>query len=154
MGGERILWRWSALDGLAPRIVYEVLALRQRVFVVEQTCFYLDADGRDLDAVHLLGREAEDGPLVAYLRAFPPDGRGDAVIGRVVTAPEVRGQGLGRPLMREGIARTWETWGRTPIRISAQAHLASFYGSLGFAVCGPGYDEDGIAHVPMRLTQG
>ena len=57
--------------------------------------------------------------------------------------------GLGRVLMREGIARVEATWGRRPIRIGAQAHLAGFYGSLGFAVSGPAYDEDGIPHVPM-----
>ena len=52
--------------------------------------------------------------------------------------------------MREGMARTWAQWGPCPIHLSAQAHLAGYYGSLGFVVTGPGYDEDGIPHLPMR----
>ncbi|MEZ4235329.1 MAG: GNAT family N-acetyltransferase [Myxococcota bacterium] len=56
--------------------------------------------------------------------------------------------------MREGAARVRATWGRCAIRVSAQAHLAGFYGSLGYAVCGPGYDEDGIPHLPMVTAAG
>ena len=70
--------------------------------------------------------------------------------GRVVTSPRVRGTGLGRPLMREAIAGVHQTWGPGPIKLSAQAHLRHYYESLGFAVCGEGYLEDGIPHLPMR----
>ena len=52
--------------------------------------------------------------------------------------------------MVEGHRQIEQTWGAQPIWLSAQAHLAPFYRSLGYAVCGPGYDEDGIPHVPMR----
>jgi ElaA protein len=52
--------------------------------------------------------------------------------------------------MREGTARVHATWAPRAISLSAQAHLARFYGELGFAVCGAGYDEDGIPHVPME----
>jgi ElaA protein len=140
-------WTWRPFDGLSPREVYALLALRQTVFVVEQRCAYLDADGRDPEAHHLLGWR--DDTLVAALRAFPPDHTGVVWIGRVVTAPAVRGTGLGRPLMREGLRRAKETFGPAAVRISAQAHLEGFYASVGFAVCGPGYLEDGIPHLPM-----
>lgn len=149
--GARLDWAWLRFDALGEARLYGVMALRQRVFVVEQACVYLDADGRDPDAFHLIGvaDAAPRVPVAAYLRAFPPQ-QGVAVIGRVVTAPEVRGTGLGRPLMAEGIARVHAAWGRCPIRIGAQAHLEGFYASLGFRTCGPGYDEDGIPHLPMR----
>lgn len=138
-------WRdWRALDLDA---LYAVLALRQRVFVVEQRCPYLDADGRDPDSLHLLARR--DGALVGYLRVLPPTEVEPPRIGRVVTAPEARGTGLGRPLMREGVRGARARHGPGPIRIEAQSHLAPFYGSLGFVVVGPEYDEDGIPHVPM-----
>jgi ElaA protein len=145
-------WGWLAWEALDRDLLYAVLALRQRVFVVEQDCPYLDADGRDAAAMHLVGRR--DREVAAYLRAFAPDADGVARIGRVVTAASVRGTGLGRPLMREGMARVRETWGPGLIHVSAQAHLERFYGSLGFAVCGPGYDEDGIPHLPMRTRAG
>lgn len=145
-------WRWRSWEELGRDELYALVVLRQRVFVVEQRCAYLDADGRDPGAVHLTGWQG--GRLVAYLRAFAPGDDGAARIGRVVTAPEVRGSGLGRPLMREGIAGALARWGPAPIALSAQAHLAAFYGSLGFDVTGEPYDEDGIPHVAMIRTGG
>lgn len=146
---SELIWSWVPWRELDRDTLYEVLALREEVFVVEQACPYLDADGRDPLAHHLLGRR--EGRLVAYLRAFAPGVlREEGVIGRVVTSPRVRGTGLGRPLMREGLARAEATWGPHPVWLSAQAHLAGYYGSVGFAVCGEGYLEDGIPHVPMR----
>ncbi|MBC8074624.1 MAG: GNAT family N-acetyltransferase, partial [Chloroflexales bacterium] len=71
-------------------------------------------------------------------------------LGRVVTHINIRGQGLGRALMLEGIAGAQQRYPGLAIHLSAQQRLAGFYGSLGFAVVGPSYDEDGIAHVPMR----
>ena len=72
-------------------------------------------------------------PLVAQ-----PDGTGH------------RRQRLGVTLMREGMTRVRKRWGAKPINVSAQARLRSFYEALGFEVTGPGYDEDGIPHLPMR----
>ena len=56
-------------DDLSGREVYELLALRAEIFVVEQKCAYLDPDGKDLRALHVLGRDAR-GVLVAYARVF------------------------------------------------------------------------------------
>jgi ElaA protein len=36
------------------------------------------------------------------------------------------------------------------IKLSAQSHLASYYEAHGFKICGEGYLEDGIPHVPMK----
>jgi len=140
-------WQWSTLDELTPTALYAALALRQEVFVVEQDCAYLDADGRDLFAHHLLGWRDER--LIAYARVFGPRDGQPLTIGRVVTSATVRGTGLGRPLMQQAMERGWTAYGHGPIHLSAQAHLADFYGSLGFRVSGPGYDEDGIPHLPM-----
>ena len=40
-------WSWKAFDELELRELYALMALRQEVFVVEQDCAYLDADGLD-----------------------------------------------------------------------------------------------------------
>jgi ElaA protein len=56
-------WQWLAFDALTPRQLHDVLALRQRVFVVEQKCAYQDVDGADPECVHGLGER--DGVLVA-----------------------------------------------------------------------------------------
>lgn len=142
-------WKWKDWASLSTEELYELLALRQVVFVVEQDCPYLDADGLDSRAHHLLGYM--DDQLVAYARAFPPgEVYTEAAIGRVITAPSIRGQGQGRPLMREAMNCVHRTYGPTAIKLSAQAHLEPYYQSLGFEVCGEGYDEDGIPHLPMR----
>jgi ElaA protein len=144
-----VTWRLRPFDGLSLEDLYAVLALRQLVFVVEQACAYLDADGRDADALHLLGRD-HDGRLVAYARLFAPGLVYDsAAIGRVVTHPDVRRTGLGRALMLEAIACVERSFDTTTITLSAQRYLEEFYRSLGFVAVGEPYDEDGIPHVAM-----
>jgi ElaA protein len=134
---------------LAPEDVYAILALRAAIFVVEQRCAYLDPDGRDLDAWHVLGHDAA-GTLGAYARVMPAEEPGVAHrIGRVVVHAALRGTGEGRRLMREAMA-VCDARGPAPIELAAQAHLARFYGSLGFSVISGLYDEDGIPHLDMR----
>lgn len=136
-------------DALSGADVYDVLALRQRVFVVEQACAYLDADGLDRGARHLLLRDA--GVLVAYTRVLAAGVRFPTLaIGRVVVAPERRGEELGRRVMMETLAAIEASEGRVPVTLAAQAHLERFYGSLGFVTISPPFDEDGIPHVDMR----
>jgi ElaA protein len=147
------LLRWNiiAFDQLRVEELYEILTLRQLVFCVEQSCAYLDCDGKDLAALHLLGREGS-GRLVAYARLLPPGiSFAEPAIGRVVSHPETRRTGVGRELMREAIGRTREAFGPQPIRIGAQLYLRRFYEELGFDAMGPTYDEDGIPHIEMRL---
>jgi ElaA protein len=141
-------WAWSRFDDLGVRGLYDVLQLRCRVFVLEQGP-YLDPDGLDAASWHLLGRDAA-GTLQAYLRVVDPAAKfTEPAIGRVVTAPEVRGTGLGRALMAEGVAGCARVWPGRAIRISAQAHLQRLYRSFGFETVGDEYLEDDIPHVEM-----
>ncbi len=129
--------------------LYDILELRQRVFVVEQNCPYIDADGVDPSAWHIVGRD-EHAALVAYARIIPPGVKyTEPAIGRVVTHPKVRGQGVGRLLMREAIMHAVNLFPGEPIRIGAQMHLVRFYSGFGFEPVGDPYDEDGIPHVEM-----
>jgi ElaA protein len=137
-------------DDLSLHQLYDAMALRQEVFVVEQNCAFLDADGKDQVAYHCFGY-AEDGQLHAYTRllAAGPAYPDYASIGRVVTSAAARGGGWGRHLMQYSIAQLYEKLGVQPIKIGAQAYLENFYGSLGFRRCGENYLEDGIPHLPM-----
>lgn len=146
-------WQWSAFTELTLHELYEILKLRQEVFIVEQHCPYPDADGRDVHCYHLLGWEmvsGERGELLAYLRVLPPGLVYEEVaMGRIVTAAKMRGSGLGRALVAEGLRRVKETFGEVPIRISAQQYLKKFYEEFGFRQASEPYDEDGIPHIQM-----
>jgi len=137
-------WRDAAFAELTVAELHAIYALRARVFVVEQACAYQDVDDHDLTARHLWAEA--DGRIVAYLRIVPAGAKyAEQSIGRVVTAPEARGTGLGRELMRRGLALA----GDAPLRIGAQAHLERFYSELGFVRASDVYDEDGIPHIEM-----
>lgn len=147
-----IEWQWSSFADLTVAQLYEMLALRQQVFVLEQTCLYPDIDGLDPGAHHLLGWHTVDGRrvLAATLRCLAPGAKYDEMsLGRVVTSPAARGTGLGRELVAEGIAHAERQHPGHAIRIGAQAHLERFYGSFGFVTVSAPYDEDGIMHVDM-----
>jgi ElaA protein len=141
-------WTWSRFGDLSLDDLYDALALRCRVFILEQGP-YQDPDGLDRVAWHLLGRDGS-GTLQAYLRLLDPGARyAEPSMGRVITAPEVRGSGLGRSLVAEGVARCEVLWPGRGHRISAQAHLQDFYGGFGFRPVGDPYLEDDIPHQEM-----
>ena len=141
-------WTWTRFEELGVQGLYQILALRCRVFILEQGP-YLDPDGLDAHAWHLQGRD-RTGTLQAYLRAVDPGIKYDEPsIGRVITAPEVRGSGLGRVLMREGLRRCAAQWPQCAVRISAQARLRKFYVDLGFEPVSDEYLEDQIPHLEM-----
>ncbi|MBN8681282.1 MAG: GNAT family N-acetyltransferase [Chitinophagales bacterium] len=130
--------------------LYEIMALRQEVFVVEQNCPYLDADGKDLQSWHLMGRDAA-GKLVVYTRLLP---KGLAYpeypsIGRVVSSPAARGTGAGKILMERSVEMCLHLFGDMPIKIGAQSYLLRFYEGFGFVSTGEEYLEDGIPHTKM-----
>ncbi len=156
-GAQALVWTWRRFERLSADDVYDLLALRSRVFVVEQSCVFLDADGHDRSAWHLLGRvaDAAASPLAACLRCLDPGVRyPEPSIGRVATSLELRGRGLGRALMDEGIARSQDAWPGSAFVINAQSRLEAFYRSLGFVTEGMPYVEDDIEHVRMRLGAG
>ncbi len=145
-------WNLSDFDALSPRTLYALLAARERVFVVEQRCAYLDADGWDAAALHLW-RASPDGEVEAYLRVFGPGVKhADAVLGRVLTSSTVRRTGVGRELVRRGLEVIDARWPGAAVRIHAQAYLERFYASFGFARVGADFDEDGIPHCEMVRT--
>ena len=141
-------WQWFAFADLGVHGVYDMLALRARVFILEQGP-YLDPDGIDPHSQHLLGRDGS-GQLVAYLRLLPPGVKYPSpALGRVVLAKPLRGSGLADDLVARGVARSLACWPGQGLRISAQAHLQRFYGRHGFATVGQPYLEDDIPHVQM-----
>lgn len=141
-------WTWARFAELGVDGVYDMLALRCRIFILEQGP-YLDPDGLDRDSWHLLGRDAQGG-LRAYLRVVDPGLKfPEPSIGRVVLDAVLRGSGAGDELVRRGVEHSAAVWPGRGIRISAQAHLQRFYGRQGFVTVGDEYLEDQIPHVQM-----
>jgi ElaA protein len=128
--------------------LYQILALRSEVFVVEQNCIYQDIDGKDIKAWHVLMQYEEE--LVGYVRLFQAGYYFDkASIGRVVLSPKHRGKQFGYVLMQFAIKEIATLFKTNEIEISAQCYLQKFYESLGFQTTGAPYLEDDIPHVRM-----
>lgn len=141
-------WKLIPYDALTKEQLYELMVLRQLVFVVEQDCPYLDADGKDQKSWHLLGYGNDK--LAAYARLVAPGiSYAEPSIGRIVSSPEFRGTGLGKELMVVAIAELQRHFGVLPIRISGQLYLRKFYEGFGFETVGEQYLEDNIPHIEM-----
>lgn len=144
-------WKTKRFETLSSLKLYELLKLRSEVFVVEQNCVYLDIDGKDEKALHLLG--TFEGKIVAYARLFKPnDYFAEASIGRVVTHPDFRERKIGHILMREAVESIRIYFGESKITISAQLYLKKFYESHGFVQTSEMYLEDDIPHIEMKRS--
>ena len=151
-----ITWYLRTFEELSTIELYNILQLRQDVFVVEQNCPYLDCDNKDQTSHHLMGwfTTHSTTELVAYLRILiPQDQSGCPHIGRVVCHRKNRQKGIGMQLLQKGIAECTALFPAAPIKISAQQYLVTFYSYLGFRVSSDPYDEDGIPHIGMTYDR-
>lgn len=150
-------WELKSFTELSTVTLYDLLALRVNVFIIEQACLYPELDYKDQYCYHLYAfddslslDESKRPPLLAYLRILPPGVSFEEVsIGRVIVAEKTRGTGLGRELMHRAFSAIKDIYGNVPIRISAQAYLKNFYESLGFESVSEIYLEDDIPHMEM-----
>jgi ElaA protein len=148
-------YQWQSLTfaQLGQARLYAVLRLRQEVFAVEQQSIYLDLDGLDQQAIHMLC--SRDEQLLAYQRCLPPGvSYPESSLGRIVVSPGARGLHLGVELVQRGISHNLQHWPDSGIRINAQSYLQKFYINLGFVTDGDEYDEDGIPHLQMLYRAG
>lgn len=128
--------------------LYALLQLRSEVFVVEQDCVYQDVDGKDQNALHVLGYK--NGGLIGYTRLFNAGNYfSEASIGRVVIKASERKFSYGHDLIKKSIAVIASEFNKTEIHISAQTYLTKFYQAHGFVQVGEGYLEDDIPHIKM-----
>ena len=145
-------WLFKEYDDLKLNELYDLLKLRATVFVVEQSCAYLDLDGKDSEATHLLGYK--NNKLIAYSRIFAPGviEKNYVRIGRIVTYKKYRGKGIGYNLVQKSIGFCKKRFGKNVIKISAQVYLKKFYNQCGFVEKGRTYMEDGIPHFAMYFN--
>lgn len=147
----KLRWECKPFHELTADQMYTILCVRQEVFVLEQECLYLDADGKDRKSFHLMGFDGEE--LVAYARIVEPGvSYNEVSMGRILTTAKARGTGAGVELMEVGIEEIKSRYGKVPIRISAQTYLLKFYERFGFQSTGKEYLEDEIPHTEMLLS--
>ncbi len=149
-----INWQLKKFEELSPGELYAILQLRIAVFILEQECFFQDADDKDQCSFHFMGWK--EGKLIAYTRLVPPgEIYEQPSIGRVVTSSAERKTGAGKELMKRSIEACETLFGKQSIKIGAQLYLENFYQSLGFERVSEVYIEDGIPHIYMiRKVEG
>jgi ElaA protein len=139
----------KSFEELTTQELYKILEHRTAVFIVEQTCYYQECDGKDQDCFHQW-LENENEELVAYVRICRPGvSYSEPSIGRVLVVEQFRGNGFGREIMKNAMSFSAKQFSVGTIRISAQKYLEEFYNSLGFEPTGKEYLEDGIPHLEM-----
>ncbi len=133
---------------LTPAELYDILRVRSAVFVVEQNCVFLDMDGNDAKAYHVI--LWDNGKILAYLRVLEKGVTFDEVaIGRVLTT--VRGKGYANVILKAGIKTAVERYGAERIKLEAQTYARGVYEKFGFRQSSDEFLEDGIPHIEMTL---
>lgn len=138
-----------SFDELSTKELYEIISLRQAVFIVEQNCPYPDADGLDYDSIHVCLYENDI--LAAYARILPKglSYTNYTAIGRVVSADQFRGKGYGKELFHKALETCLNTFPKDNIKLSSQTYIKQFYADFGFIATGEEYLEDDIPHIAM-----
>ena len=145
-----ITWYHKHFKELNTKELYQILQLRNEVFIVEQNCPFQDLDDKDFKCYHLMGFDTNSQKVMAYTRIVPAGlSYHEASIGRVVTSPFARKEGIGKELMKKSIKLLEELYGGVSIKIGAQLYLKKFYESFGFQQVEEVYLEDGIEHILM-----
>lgn len=151
VSSHEIDWQVLTFDELTTHQLYQLLQLRVAVFVVEQTCYYQEIDGKDHapQTRHVLGYK--EGEIVAYTRVLAPGVSypEHTSIGRVIVDKSCRGSTVGYDLMTRSMSVVESLWPTSPVKISAQEPLEKFYNQFGFEKASPMYLEDDIPHIAM-----
>ena len=150
-----IIWKILDHKNITVKEIYDILALRSEVFVVDQQCPYQDLDGRDLrsDTLHVVGYAENSDELIAYARILDLSEDSEKIkIGRVIVNPMMRGKKLAHQLLIFTINTIKQHHPTKLIALSAQAHLEDFYRGHGFLTVSTLYHVDNIPHIDMILS--
>ncbi|MGH6919296.1 MAG: GNAT family N-acetyltransferase [Geminicoccaceae bacterium] len=140
-----------AIDELrSPAEVERAFAIRRRVFIEEQgVSEALEFDGLDHQARHLLASVGGEPAGTLRIRLLG-DGR-VAKIERVAVLATQRRHRIGRALMEAALDLV-RAQGVREAKVHAQTIVQKFYARLGFVARGAEFEEDGIAHIEMRMS--
>lgn len=132
----------KAFETLTLHELYEIMHLRDRVFVVGQKITAVsEIDGLDPECEHAMLWRGD--ALIGTARIFHQ--RMPRSVGRVAVDTTLQRQGIGSRLMRGVQAHL----GEAPAELHAQAHLEAWYARLGWRRVGEVFIEAEIPHVTM-----
>ena len=95
--------------------LYEILQVREEVFIVEQNCIYKDLDNKDLTALHLILKE--DLEIIAYLRILKTKVNSSEIsFGRVLVTQKGRGKGYAKLIVNNAIQYIKKTYKKISCR--------------------------------------
>ena len=141
-------WKIKKFEELTTNELYMILKVRNEVFILEQTCPFLDCDDKDRSSYHMFLENNNE--IIAYCRLLPKGvAYKESSIGRVLVSKNYRGQNLAKELMEKGINFIIKNLNENEIKIQAQAYLFKFYSSFGFIPISDEYIEDDIPHIDM-----
>lgn len=129
--------RVKTFDQLTAFEIYNILKLRQNIFILEKKIMYDDIDDKDFQSIHVWHQNKVNNNFLAYLRIVPMNDIAHISIGRVLTTPEARKQGLARQLMKIGIELARTHYPTYLLKLSAKEELCPFYETLGFEKTDP-----------------
>lgn len=143
-------WQIKSFNELNTHELYEILKIRNEVFMTEQRIKYNDLDNIDFDCLHIYLCD-DEGTVYAYARAIPRGRIGaHAAFGRVCVRQELRGNGIARELIKRVIGMINDRFDEKDIEISAQAYLEKLYASFGFKTVSDVFTVGGIEHIKMN----
>lgn len=145
----------KSFDHLTSSELYNILKLRQDIFIIEQKITYDDIDGKDFQSIHVWCHRKVPDNFLAYLRIVPNERKSEVSIGRVLTIPNARGHGIASQLIKNSIEFILAHYPTYLLKLSAQEYLCPFYESLGFVKKGPVFyypESDPIPNIPMIYT--
>lgn len=129
--------------------LYEILKLRQSVFILEQKALFEDIDDLDKDAYHLSSRNS--GSLLAYARFY--EKKKGIELGRIIIEKGHRGSGLSSQLIEYCLYQIENHFPGRDITIEAIGSLEELYNSFGFKRNAEPFMDCGWKMQPMILKK-
>ena len=95
-----ISWKLSYYSDLSRDVLYQILKIRQEVFIIEQDCNYLDADNLDKDSQHVLCYNHDELIAYSYLTKFDKKSKKHNCILGIVISDKWQGKGFGKKICK------------------------------------------------------
>jgi ElaA protein len=143
-----LTYKIKAFSELTNIEVYQMIKIREEIFILEQDCVYVDCDGNDPVCFHMIVKDED--VVIGNLRIVPAGVKYKEVsIGRVVVIEAYRRKGIADLMMKQALGFIKSEYNVKEVVLSAQVVIKQLYERNGFKVISDIYLEDGIDHVKM-----